>query len=137
MIFVWFYTATNPMKKLSAIAFVSTLLVLEMPALAQSRPLGNAHRGQVLYAQQCTACHAVDVNKVGPMHRGVLGRRAGRLADYTYSEELADAKIVWTLKTLDAWLADPEELIPGQRMGFAVKSRKERADLVAYLATLK
>lgn len=71
------------------------------------------------------------------MHRGVLGRRAGRLADYTYSEELADAKIVWTLKTLDAWLADPEELIPGQRMGFAVKCRKERADLVAYLATLK
>lgn len=125
------------MKKLSVISLALTLLVSGVPSLGQSRPLGDAERGQALYAQQCTACHAVDANKVGPMHRGVFGRRAGSLAGYTYSEELAAAKVVWTSKTLEAWLTDPEKVIPGQRMGFAVKSSKERADLVAYLATLK
>ena len=113
-------------------------LMIVAPAVgAQSLAIGNVQRGKALYAQQCSACHAVDVNKVGPAHQGVFNRRAGSLSGYVYSEELAASQVVWTAKTLDAWLADPEKVVPGQRMGFAVASKKHRADLIAYLATLK
>lgn len=100
-------------------------------------PPGNAATGAALYQAQCTACHAVDSNKIGPAHRGVMGRRVGKLPGYTYSAELARARLRWTPQTLNAWLADPEDLVAGQRMGFQVEDAQQRADLIAYLATLK
>ena len=98
---------------------------------------GDVLRGAALYQSSCTACHAIDSNKVGPAHRGVLGRRVGSLPGYRYSDELARSRLRWTPQTLNLWLEDPEELVAGQRMGFQVDSAQERADLIAYLATLK
>jgi cytochrome c len=98
---------------------------------------GDALRGAALYENNCMACHAVDSNKVGPAHRGVMGRRVGGLKGYRYSDELARSRLRWTPQTLNLWLEDPEELVAGQRMGFQVDSAQERADLIAYLATLK
>lgn len=98
---------------------------------------GDAVRGQALYAAQCTSCHAVDAHKTGPAHRGVLGRRVGSAPGYTYSDEVAASRLRWTAQTLNAWLADPEDLVPGQRMGVQVIDAKDRADLIAWLATLK
>ncbi|MEO6018537.1 MAG: c-type cytochrome [Polaromonas sp.] len=98
---------------------------------------GDVARGAALYQARCTACHAVDSNKIGPAHRGVMGRRVGSLPGYKYSDELARSRLRWTPQTLNAWLEDPEELVAGQRMGFQVESAQERADLIAYLATLK
>lgn len=100
-------------------------------------PPGNVARGLALYQQRCTACHAVDSNKIGPAHRGVMGRRVGSLPGYKYSDELVRSRLRWTPQTLNAWLEDPEQLVAGQRMGFQVESAAERADLIAYLATLK
>lgn len=100
-------------------------------------PPGNVARGLALYQARCTACHAVDSNKIGPAHRGVMGRRVGSLPGYKYSDELARSRLRWTPQTLNAWLEDPEQLVAGQRMGFQVESAAERADLIAYLATLK
>lgn len=100
-------------------------------------PAGDVVRGQVLYAAQCTACHAVDAHKTGPAHRGVFGRRVGSAPGYTYSAELAASRLRWTAQTLNAWLADPEDLVPGQRMGVQVDDAQERADLIAWLATLR
>ena len=98
---------------------------------------GDVVRGAALYQAQCTACHAVDSNKIGPAHRGVMGRRIGSLPGYKYSDELARSRLRWTPQTLNAWLQDPEELVAGQRMGFQVDDAQQRADLIAYLATLK
>lgn len=98
---------------------------------------GDVQRGAALYQSRCTACHAIDSNKIGPAHRGVMGRRIGSLPGYTYSEELAQSRLRWTPQTLNTWLEDPEELVKGQRMGFQVDSAQERADLIAYLSTLK
>ncbi len=98
---------------------------------------GDVASGAALYQARCTACHAVDSNKIGPAHRGVMGRRVGSLPGYKYSDELARSRLRWTPQTLNAWLEDPEELVAGQRMGFQVESAQERADLIAYLATLK
>lgn len=100
-------------------------------------PAGDVQKGATLYQARCTACHAVDSNKIGPAHRGVLGRRVGSLPGYKYSDELGQSRLRWTPRTLNARLEDPEELVPGQRMGFQVENAQERADLIAYLATLK
>ena len=112
------------------------------PAVAPARewvtpPPGDLQRGVALYQARCSACHAVDSNKIGPAHRGVVGRRVGSLPGYKYSGELGSSRLRWTPQSLNAWLEDPEELVPGQRMGFQVESVQERADLIAYLATLK
>ena len=102
-----------------------------------SPPAGDVLRGAALYQTSCTACHAIDSNQVGPAHRGVMGRRVGSLPGYRYSDELTRSRLRWTPQTLNRWLEDPEELVAGQRMGFQVDSAQERADLIAYLATLK
>ena len=100
-------------------------------------PPGDAKTGAALYQQHCTACHAIDSNKIGPAHRGVVGRRVGSLPGYKYSAELAASRLRWTPQTLNKWLGDPEDLVNGQRMGFLIESEQERADLIAYLVTLK
>ena len=114
--------------------------VVKAPAAARewlTPPAGDIQRGSNLYQTRCTACHAVDSTRIGPAHRGVMGRRAGSLPGYKYSDELGQSRLRWTPQTLNAWLEDPEELVPGQRMGFQVDNAQERADLIAYLATLK
>ncbi len=96
----------------------------------------SAERGLAIYTAKCSACHSVDENRVGPAHAGVVGRRAGKAKDYEYSEALNKSNIVWSRNKLQAWLTDPEKLIPGQRMGYRLSLPQERADVVAYLATL-
>lgn len=119
-------------------AISATALAQTSAAREWVNPLpGDAQKGAALYQLNCTACHAIDSNKIGPAHRGVVGRRVGSLPGYKYSNELASSRLRWTPQTLNKWLADPEELINGQRMGFLIESEQERADLIAYLITLK
>ncbi|MFY3385585.1 c-type cytochrome [Paracidovorax sp. MALMAid1276] len=99
--------------------------------------VASAARGITVYAARCSGCHSEDAHRVGPLHRGVLGRRAGALPNYDYSPALRDSKLLWTRATLTAWLADPEAVIPGQGMDYQLEDARERADVVAYLATLK
>lgn len=94
---------------------------------------GDPVRGAELYDQRCAGCHSLDANRVGPMHRGVVGRRAGSVKDFAYSPALRKSKLTWTEANLDRWLANPEALVPGQRMGYAVGEAVDRADLIAYL----
>jgi cytochrome c len=91
-------------------------------------------RGQQIYAR-CAACHAVEGNRTGPQHCGLFGRRAGTAPGFLdYSPALRNSKIVWDAKTLDVFLKDPMNAVPGTAMGYAgVKDPKERADLIAWL----
>src|SRR5262245_57530341 len=102
-------------------------------ATASVNAAGDAAHGEELYAMRCIACHSLDENRVGPKHRGVYGRRAGRAENYEYSAALRRATIVWDEKTLDRWLSDPEKLIPGQKMGYQVPDAVDRQDLIAFL----
>lgn len=103
-------------------------LVAVQPATGQ-----DAGRGEMLYEQRCGACHGLDFDRVGPRHRGLIGRQAGSVDGYDYSPALRRARIVWNGATLDTWLANPEALIPGQRMGYSVPDAMDRADIIAYL----
>ena len=114
--------------KLDAFLIGAACLMLASRSFA-----GDAIAGKALYDTRCAACHSMDYNGVGPAHRGVFGRKAGSRADYAYSPAVRHSSIVWDEKTLDLWLAGPEQLIPGQKMGFSVADEKDRADLIAYL----
>ncbi|MFC5521447.1 c-type cytochrome [Polaromonas jejuensis] len=96
----------------------------------------SVERGKMLYEARCGACHSVDANRIGPAHRGVLGRKAGSAPGFAYSRALAGSKLVWTRDNLLAWLKDPESVIPGQGMNYSLGEASEREDVVAYLATL-
>jgi cytochrome c len=106
-------------------------------AAVEAWAAGDASAGQRLYEQRCTACHSPDANRIGPMHRGVVGRRAGSVPGFAYSVAVKGSGLVWNERTLDAWLTDPQQLVPGQAMFFSVADAKDRADIIAYLATLK
>jgi cytochrome c oxidase assembly protein subunit 11 len=93
--------------------------------------------GRTLFATVCSACHAVDQNKVGPMLDGVVGRQAGSVPGYPYSAALAQAGITWDADSLDKWLAGPQHFIPGAQMPFSLPDAVRRRDVIAYLATLK
>jgi cytochrome c len=119
-----------------AVAILMLLAVVLMAGLALAAE-GDAARGKALYDARCIACHSPDANRVGPAHKGVVGRKAGAASGYTYSPALKASQVVWSEATLRAWLADPEKAIPGQKMGYSVASAEDRDHLVAYLKTLR
>jgi cytochrome c len=102
-------------------------------AAVDTAAAADATHGQELYESRCGGCHSLDANRVGPAHRGVYGRKAGSAPSFSYSTAVKNATVVWEDKTLDAWLANPQALIPGQRMNFRVALPEDRADIIAYL----
>ena len=96
----------------------------------------DASLGQRL-AMPCRACHSLEkggINMIGPNLHGFLGRQAGSVKSFAYSEALAEASFVWTPQTLDAWLAQPATFLPGNRMIFAgLRSSQDRDALIAFL----
>jgi cytochrome c len=97
-----------------------------------ARAGGDATRGETLY-QGCEDCHSIERNDVGPRHKGIVGRTAGSLSDYSYSPALKNSKIVWTEANLDKWLANPQQFVPGSRMFYKVDNPRDRADLIEFL----
>lgn len=117
------------------VAPLTAAVLWSMAATAASA--GDAVQGEEIYNSRCVACHSPDANRVGPRHRGVVGRKAGSLAEFKYSKAVKGSDFVWDEQTLDKWLADPQAFIPGQRMNFRVADPTDRADIIAYLMTLK
>ena len=116
-------------------AFLAAALLC--PAAAPTAFAADAAHGEEIYNSRCIACHSPDANRVGPKHRGVLGRAAGTVPDFNYSKAVKRSGVVWGEETLDKWLTNPQAFIPGQRMNFRVADPVDRADLIAYLKSLK
>lgn len=97
----------------------------------------DAAAGKAAFAP-CAVCHSVDgSNGTGPSLQGVAGRRAGTLAGFVYSRALKANATVWNAQTLDAFLADPQGLVPDNVMPhLGMPDIAQRADLVFYLMTL-
>lgn len=87
----------------------------------------------------CAACHgAAAVANPGPDLRGVLGRPAGRVPGYRYSRAMRTARIVWDAATLDAFIANPQAVVPGTTMPYAGEpDAARRAEIIAALSALK
>jgi cytochrome c len=95
---------------------------------------GDVARGEVHF-KDCAACHRLDGgNEVGPSLHGLFSRKAGELANFRYSPAMKRSGVTWTAETLDKYIADPQALIPANRMPYAgMANAADRADLVAYL----
>src|SRR5437660_10299545 len=98
-------------KGLSATAVAIVVLTATCESSAAG---GDAGRGEKVY-EDCMACHSLQKNGVGPMHRAVFGRKAGTVGGYDYSGALKNSGLVWDTATLDKWLVDPQALIPGTK----------------------
>ncbi|HEY2445930.1 MAG TPA: cytochrome c family protein [Rhizomicrobium sp.] len=107
---------------------------------AQADAAGNAATGAALF-NRCTICHANTKgagNRLGPNLFSVVGRKAGTFPGFSYSAAMKKSGIVWTPVKLDAWLASPQSVVPGNNMPMAgISNPGQRADIVAYLTTLK
>jgi cytochrome c2 len=104
-------------------------------AMVASADAGNGER---LY-RRCQACHKLEdgANGVGPHLYGVVGRDIAGVDGFNYSDALKGLDGAWTLDQLSAWIENPREFAPGNRMGFAgLKDEQDRADLMAYLQTV-
>jgi cytochrome c len=98
---------------------------------------GDPANGERIYGR-CLACHALQYDRTGPRHCGLLGRKAGSVPGFDYSEAMKRSGIVWNAATLDRFLADPLGTVPGTTMGYAgIADARERADLIAYLGQAK
>ena len=94
---------------------------------------GDPAKGEQIY-HRCQGCHSIERNRVGPMHKGLFGRPAGSVPGFAYSEAMKNSGIVWNEETLDRYLENPRQMVPGTRMTYAgIKDAQERADLIAYL----
>jgi cytochrome c len=113
---------------------VGTLVALLVSTtFAQEARVGDAKRGEEAYARLCIGCHSIEQNRIGPKHRGVVGRRVGGVEGFKYSDALAQSKLVWDAALLDRWLENPEATIKGQRMSFRVSAPVVRGEIIAYL----
>jgi len=112
-------------------------LMMSAPALAQTA--GNVATGKLAFLQ-CQACHAVAPGGpilVGPNLAGIVGAKAGTRPGYFYTQALKNSGITWTPAELDAFLANSNAVVPGNKMEFVgIPSPAIRADLIAYLNTL-
>lgn len=97
----------------------------------------DINKGKTLFLQ-CRACHSLtaasEPGKIGPTLYGVIGRAAGSVPDYQYSDVVKNSGITWTAETISQWLEKPSEFLPGNKMVFiGVKDAQDRANLIAYL----
>jgi len=116
----------NPIAKLLCAAG----LIAGLPAAHAD---GDASHGKQLYAVRCAICHSIDYNGVGPTHKNLVGRKAGSVQGYAYSDALKNSRVVWDEASLKQWLTEPEKFIPGQKMFISIPNAQDRADIVAYL----
>ena len=88
---------------------------------------------------QCITCHAVEPgrNGIGPSLAGVFGAKAGHVATFAYSTPMRNSGLTWDEATLDSYLKNPREVVPGTKMAYAgLKDDAKRAELVAWLKTI-
>ena len=121
----------------NAAAAIAAVLGLSFTSAAAAP---DAAAGQVLFSHKCAICHApvAGQNKIGPSLWNVVGRKAGSLPGYAYSDAMKNANRVWNEETLSNYLTNPRAKIPGVKMIFAgLPDESDRHNVIAYLATLK
>ena len=118
-------------KIISSFVLVSAATVLALVAAAATK--SDALPGRAAFEKRCTGCHALDHDKEGPRLAGVLGRRAGSVPGFPYSDAIRRSAVVWNEAVIDKWMTDPDSVIPDSDMAFRLSSSSERADIIAFL----
>ncbi len=109
-------------------------------ALAQiSLPATKSPDGAALFKQQCATCHTTNLSdplRQGPPLVQIVGRPAGKVEGFHYSPGLALAGFTWDEARLDAWLTDPQAVVPDAIMAYRQAKAETRAAIITYLKGL-
>jgi cytochrome c len=115
-------------------------LALLASSCVAAQAAGDAKAGAAVF-KRCAVCHTSDKgggDGLGPNLFGIAGRKAAARSGYAYSGALQKAGIVWNEANLTKWVAGPARMVPGNKMAFpGITSKKQQADVVAYLESLK
>ena len=109
--------------------------IVAMAVLVTATPISaqSPADGQALYQAKCGGCHSLDTNRIGPAHRGVVGRKIATAPGYPYSSAIKKLAGVWTPARLDVWLQGQQKLAPGSKMFLTIPDPTQRATIIAYL----
>jgi cytochrome c len=106
-----------------------------LPSSVSAQGVQGAGAGATFFESRCVACHSLDTNRVGPMLRGVVGRKVASVPGYEYSDALKRVSGRWDVQRLEKWLTDPQSVAPGTKMVFSLASTADRAAVIQYLAS--
>jgi cytochrome c len=123
------------MRVITTALLAAVALTAPLPTFAQ-----DVTAGERVFKIQCSACHTVvpGKNMVGPSLHGVVGRVSGQVLGFRYSEPNKKAALTFDAATLDRYLTNPRQMIPGTTMAYAgMKDEQQRKNLIAYLQTLR
>jgi len=132
--------ATSPiatghdMSKMTQAPAVKSAAAAKVAATAVE---GDAVHGRQVF-KKCQACHSIQPGKnlLGPSLAGIVGTKAGEVANYSFSTAMQQSGIIWTPEKLDAYLQDPQKVVPGNKMPFpGLKTDSDRTDVIAFLAS--
>jgi cytochrome c2 len=113
------------------------LVAANLPSAAMA---ADPTTGKAVFTSTCAICHSVQPGKnmTGPSLAGVVGRKTGTVPGFHYSPANQKVNLTWDEATLDKYLQSPRTMVPGTTMTYVgLKDDTKRADLIAYLATLK
>ena len=123
---------TIPLAALAALALATSA--------SAATAKGDAGKGKILFGSQCMLCHSVAPGQEGaaPNLAGVVGRKAASDPGFpAYSKALKTSGLIWTAAKLDSFLSGPAKLVPGTNMPITLPNPADRANVVAYLASVK
>ncbi len=115
------------------LAFAAAALAL--PATVSAQDTVDPAHGEAVFDDVCASCHLKAGGGQGPTLVGVVGRPAASVPGVMYSKALLNAHLTWTPAQLSTFLASPQAAVPGTAMPMSVEDAKDRADLIAYLAS--
>jgi cytochrome c len=116
------------------------LALLTMPIVAAAPARADEAAGEAVFKKYCQVCHTTEAgkNKIGPSLAGIVGRKAGSVPGFNYTDANKNSGATWDEKTLDTYLTDPKKFIPGTKMLFAgIKNDADRKSLIDYLKAQK
>src|ERR1700676_1726605 len=121
------------------LGFCSAISTVDAASAQMPSPAIKPPDGAALFKQQCATCHSTnppDVPRQGPPLVQIIGRQAGKVEGFHYSSGLAQAGFTWDEARLDAWLTDPQAVIPGAIMAYRQARPETRAAIITYLRVL-
>jgi len=123
----------------NGLGFFGASLAVNVAVAQMPLPAAKPADGATLFKQQCAICHTT--NLADPMRQGpplvsIVGRPASKIDSFHYSAGFAKADFVWDDARLDAWLINPQAIIPGSVMAYRQAKPETRAAIIAYLKEL-
>ena len=128
-----------PRTAISGLICIIFLMLLGFSVLSQEsgRKGADSESGQLTFNNACRTCHTTKEgdNRLGPNLHSVIGRKAGSLPNYGYSSAMKGADFVWDKEKLDRFIAEPDEVVPGNNMKpyGGLTSAEDRAKVIEFL----